>query len=223
MNIITFLLLFGRMNAMRLQVALDLIDIGSAIRLVKELDGIADIIEIGTPFIIKDGIMAVTKIKNAYPELIILADLKIMDAGEHEAKIAFDAGADIVTVLGAANDSTIQGVVKEARKYGKQVMADMIAVTDIRKRTKEIDRTGVDYICIHTASDVQAAGRNPLEELILVREIIRNAKIAVAGGINPETLKLIIAYKPEIVVVGSAITGKPDKRAAAIEMKNIML
>jgi len=30
----------------------------------------------------------------------VLADLKIMDAGEHEANLAFEAGADIVTVLG---------------------------------------------------------------------------------------------------------------------------
>ena len=39
-----------------------------------------------------------------------------MDAGEHEANLAFNAGADIVTVLGVAHDETIRGVVRAARR-----------------------------------------------------------------------------------------------------------
>ena len=45
----------------------------------------------------------------APPTATLLADLKIVDAGELEAQIGFDAGADIVTVLGVAHDVTIQG------------------------------------------------------------------------------------------------------------------
>lgn len=58
----------------------------------------------------------------------MLADLKIMDAGEHEASLAFAAGADIVTVLGLSADSTVSGAVAAARAAGggRLVMADMI-------------------------------------------------------------------------------------------------
>lgn len=207
---------------MKLQVALDFIEISSAIKLVQELQGIADIIEIGTPFIIKDGIKAVTEIKKVSTDMLVLADLKIMDAGEHEARIAFEAGADIVTVLGAADDATIHGTVNEARKHNKKVMVDMIAVHDIKKRAVEIDKTGVDYICVHTAFDIQATGKNPLEELNIMREVVGNSKIAVAGGVKPDTLQQIVVYNPEIIIVGGAITGKTDKRAAALGLKEIM-
>lgn len=207
---------------MKLQVALDLFDLEAAIQVAMELKGVADIIEIGTPFIIKEGVRSVTSIKNIVPETLVLADLKIMDAGKHEAGLAFEAGADIVTVLGAADNSTIEGVVKAAGDFGRQVMVDMISVPDIKKRADEIDKLGVDYICVHTATDVQHTGRNLLEELITLNEAVKYAKKAVAGGVKLETLKLIVPHRPEIVVVGGAITGKPDKRKAALEMKELM-
>jgi 3-hexulose-6-phosphate synthase len=204
---------------MRLQLALDLVDIDGARSILAELSDIIDIVEIGTPFIIKEGVKAITEIKHAYPSLDVLADVKIMDAGEHEAKLAYDAGADIVTVLGAAPNVTIQNVTKAARKYKKEVMIDMIAVKDIGSRVRQIDKIGVDYICVHTASDVQSQGQNAFEELKLVCRILQHAKPAVAGGITADTLQHIIPYHPEIVVVGSAITSKPDTRKAAVEIK----
>lgn len=56
---------------------------------------------------IEEGLAAVRHLKARYPQQRVLADLKIMDAGEHEAQLAFSAGADIVTVLGLAADSTV--------------------------------------------------------------------------------------------------------------------
>ena len=49
-----------------------------------------------------------------------------MDAGLLEAQIGFDAGADIVTVLGLASTKTLYGVKKTAVKNSKEVMVDMI-------------------------------------------------------------------------------------------------
>jgi 3-hexulose-6-phosphate synthase len=72
----------------------------------------------------------VTDIKAAYPEKLVFADMKTMDAGELEADIAFKAGADIMTVLGVAGDSTITGAVKAGKDHGKAVVADMIGVAD---------------------------------------------------------------------------------------------
>jgi 3-keto-L-gulonate-6-phosphate decarboxylase len=66
----------------------------------------------------------VRRLKAAFPESLLLADLKIMDAGEHEAGLGFGAGADIVTVLSAAHDETIRGCVRAARRSGgrKEIM-----------------------------------------------------------------------------------------------------
>jgi 3-hexulose-6-phosphate synthase len=106
---------------MKLQLALDVCTIEEGLKLVETVGDYIDIIEIGTPLIIEHGLRPVALFKEKFPHKLILADVKIMDAGEHEAKLCFAKGADIVTVLGVAHDSTIAGVVKAAKAYGKQV------------------------------------------------------------------------------------------------------
>ncbi len=74
-----------------------------------------------------------------------------MDAGEHEANLAFSAGADIVTVLGAAPAETIQGVVQAARRAGggtKEVMVDLINTADPATRAAQVARLGVDIVYV---------------------------------------------------------------------------
>lgn len=207
---------------MKLQLALDIVDLQGAKNILDEVGDAIDIVEVGTPFVIKEGLKAVEEIKKKFPHLIVLADLKIMDAGEHEAKIAFEAGADIVTVLGVSDDATISGAVNAAKIHCKYVMADMIGVKELEQRAIEIDKMGVDYICVHTATDVQSTGKNPLEELQRVKHVLKNARIAVAGGVNLENIESIVRERPDVVVVGGGITGKPDKKKTALALKEAM-
>ena len=113
---------------MKLQLALDSSNGQEARRILENVSDLVDIVEIGTPLIMKEGVKVVAEIKHVYPELEVLADLKIMDAGDIEAKIGFEAGADIVTVLGVAHDVTIRRAVNQARILSKKVMVDLIAV-----------------------------------------------------------------------------------------------
>lgn len=207
---------------MKLQLALDLVNIPDAIQLVKEVEAYIDIVEIGTPIVINEGLHAVKAIKDAYPNLQVLADLKIMDAGGYEVMKASEAGADIITVLGASNDATIKGAVEEARKHGKSILVDMINVTDLEKRAVEIDALGVDYICVHTGYDLQATGQSPFEELRTVKRVVKNAKTAVAGGIKLDTLPEVIAAQPDLVIVGGGITGQEDKAGTAAEIRQLI-
>lgn len=64
---------------MELQLALDLVNIPEAIELVKEVEQYIDVVEIGTPVVINEGLRAVKEIKEAFPQLKVLADLKIID------------------------------------------------------------------------------------------------------------------------------------------------
>ena len=161
----------------------------------------------------------VNEFKKQFPEIEVLADVKIMDAGEYEADKCFEAGADICTVLGVSHDETIEGVVRSAKKHGKKVMVDMIAVSDLKKRTQEVDEMGVDYICVHTAFDVQKFGQDPLDDLKIVNSVIKNAKSAVAGGVKLETVDEIVNEGAEIIVVGGAICNAKDRKAYAKEIK----
>ncbi|MBU5346835.1 3-hexulose-6-phosphate synthase [Paenibacillus lautus] len=207
---------------MELQLALDLVNIPEAKQVVAEVAEFIDIVEIGTPVVINEGLHAVKAIKEAFPQLRVLADLKIMDAGGYEVAKASEAGADIITVLGVSDDATIKGAVAEALKQGKQVMVDMINVKDIESRAVEIDALGVDYICVHSGYDHQAEGKNSFEELAAIKRVVKHAKTAVAGGIKIETLPEVIQANPDLVIVGGGITGQSDKKAVAAQMKQLV-
>lgn len=207
---------------MKLQLALDLVDIPGAKEIVAEVADYIDIVEIGTPVVINEGLHAVKAIKDAFPQLKVLADLKIMDAGGYEVMKAAEAGADIVTVLGVADDSTIRGAVEEARKSGREILVDLINVKDLKTRAAEVEALGVDYICVHSGYDHQAEGKNSFEDLQAIKSVVTRAKTAIAGGIKLATLPEVITANPDLVIVGGGITGEADKKAAAAEMKQLV-
>lgn len=207
---------------MKLQLALDLVDIKGAIELVKEVGEFIDVVEIGTPVVINEGLRAVREVKAAFPNLTVLADLKIMDAAAYEVSQAAVAGADIITILGTAEDESIKGAVAEAKKQGKEILVDMIAVKDLEARAKEVDEFGVDYICVHTGYDLQAVGKNSFEDLSTIKKVVKNAKTAIAGGIKLDTLPEAIKQNPDLIIVGGGITSEQDKKAVARQMQELI-
>ncbi|MDQ0884597.1 3-hexulose-6-phosphate synthase [Peribacillus sp. V2I11] len=207
---------------MKLQLALDLVNIPQAIEVVREVEQFVDVVEIGTPVVINEGLRAVKEVSAAFPNLTVLADLKIMDAGGYEVMKASEAGASIITVLGATDDATIKGAVEEAKKQGTQILVDMINVKDIEKRAYEIDALGVDYICVHTGYDLQAKGENSFEQLQIIKRVVKNAKTAIAGGIKLDTLPEVIEAQPDLVIVGGGITGQDNKKAVAAKMQELI-
>ncbi|WP_141604699.1 3-hexulose-6-phosphate synthase [Terrilactibacillus laevilacticus] len=207
---------------MELQLALDLVNIPEAKDVVREVQDHIDIVEIGTPVVINEGLKAVKEIKESFPSLKVLADLKIMDAGAYEVMKASEAGADIITVLGATDDETIKGAVEEAKKQGTKILVDMINVKEIGKRAEEIDALGVDYICVHTGYDLQAVGENSFEQLQEIKRVVKNAKTAVAGGIKLTSLPEVVQSKPDLVIVGGGITSQEDKKSVASQMEKLI-
>lgn len=207
---------------MKLQLALDLVNIPEAIEIIKEVGEYIDIVEIGTPVINKEGLKAVTEIKAAFPNLVVLADVKIMDAAGYEVSNASAAGADIVTILAQAEDSSIKGAVEAAKQLGKKILVDMIAVKDIKTRAAELDMLGVDYICVHTGYDLQAEGKDSFADLRTIKSVVKNAKTAIAGGIKFESLPEVIQAQPDLIIVGGGITGKKDRKAEAAKIQKLI-
>ena len=200
-----------------LQVALDLMQLNRAVAIAHEaVDGGADWVEVGTPLIKSDGAEAVRTIRREFPGKKIIADTKTMDVGGLEVEMMAKAGADIVTVLGLADDSTITEAVSAGRKYGAEVMIDMINVPDCVKRAKEAEKLGAAYICLHMGIDSQMRGEgNPVETL---RKVVQETSIpvAAAGGITVETAPKYAEAGASIMIVGGAIIKAADiKRSAA--------
>lgn len=206
---------------MKLQLALDG-DLNSSIEVLHAVHSYIDIAEIGTPLIIREGMHAVARIRELFPSLALLADLKIMDAGEEEAALAFKAGCDVVTVLGVTQDATIQGAVRAAQYFGKQVMIDMMQVADIPHRARHLLSMGCHYLCLHTAYDVyKNTDQSPLFQLEALRRILPDAPLAIAGGIGATQIDEMLSLKPAVIIVGGAITRAqhPAEIASTIRRK----
>jgi 3-hexulose-6-phosphate synthase len=207
---------------MKLQLALDCESLAAAVAIVEATAGMVDIVEAGTPLVLREGASAVWMLKKQFPTLQVLADFKIMDAGAEEAAIAFEAGADIVTVLAAAEMVTIQRACDAANKAGRHIMADLIAVAEPANRAKQIAAAGVHLFCCHTAFDMQSSEADPTRDLAELRRALPHARLAVAGGISPDRIGLLMPLAPEIVIVGGFVTRAADPRAAVKEIREAM-
>ena len=89
---------------MELQLAIDLLNKEEAAKLAQKVEEYVDIVEIGTPIVINEGLPAVQHLNENINNAKVLADLKIMDAADYEVSQAVKYGADIVTILGVAED-----------------------------------------------------------------------------------------------------------------------
>ncbi|MBN2025733.1 MAG: orotidine 5'-phosphate decarboxylase [Actinobacteria bacterium] len=206
-----------------LQLALDFVDLERAIQVaVEAVEGGVDWIEAGTPLIKSEGLNAVRALRQRFPNHVIVADMKTMDAGRAEVEVAAKAGANIIDVLGAASDSTVKECVEAARNYGAEIVVDLIEVGDPVDRARAAEAAGADYIAVHTAIDMQMRGGDPFERLKVVANAV-DIPIAVAGGINSETAAKAVESGADIVIVGGAIIKSEDARRAAEQIKRAIL
>ena len=206
-----------------LQIAVDCTPFDSVLAIAEAVHDVVDIFEVGTPVIMHDGLHAVRRIKERYPQMTVLADTKIVDGGDVECADACAAGADIVTVLGVAADETIRGVIHTAHHYGRKAMADLICIREPTSRAKDLLAMGADYVCIHTAVDRQRIGASPLDAFQALACELPSEKVAVAGGVNFANLAKYVESAPAIVVMGNALCGVADIRGAALRARGLMV
>ena len=179
---------------MKLQLALDEMNLVDALRFADKVAEHVDIIEVGTPFVMDEGMRGVREFHRFFPDKEILADLKIMDGGYLEASYAYEAGAAYATILGVSDNLTIEGALKAARDYERKLVVDQ-----------------------------QAAGREPIQDLEVMTANAKKSQIAVAGGINSKTIGKYVELKPDIVIVGSAIGHADDPVAEAKAIQDALL
>jgi len=205
-----------RADPPKLQLAVDVLSLDEALRAAESVYPHFDILEVGTPLIFEEGLRAVQAMKERFPRKLCLADLKIMDAGSIEGRSGFRAGADIVTVLGAADDRTIADALATAQELNREVMVDLINVPDPAERAVKLADLGVPLLCVHTAHDA-----SDQESLFRDFRAVRSAvscRLAIAGGLDIRSARAAAALGADTVVVGGGILRQPDPRSVAEEI-----
>ncbi|MEM3068380.1 MAG: bifunctional 5,6,7,8-tetrahydromethanopterin hydro-lyase/3-hexulose-6-phosphate synthase [Nitrososphaerales archaeon] len=197
-----------------LEVALDIPDwrrVEGIIRTLPRSDAI--VIEAGTPLIKRYGVEVVQKIHQLRPESVVIADLKTLDTGNLEARIAGDATADVIGFSGLAPINTMEKFMEECKKIGALSLMDTINVPNPVEILKKL-KNKPDIVELHRAIDVEHeeyAWGNIKE----IREVCGNVLIAVAGGIRVSNVKNALKAGADIIVVGRAITAAKDVTGAA--------
>ena len=205
----------------KLQVAIDLLTTPDALTLCYKVAPYVDIIELGTPLIKSAGLSVVSAVKAAHPDKEIFADLKTADAGFLEADIAFAAGADLVTVLGAAGDATITGAVEAGKKHAKKVVADLIGVENRVERARQIGKLGVAFVEIHGGLDEQAQPGYSIQTLLDDAKA-GGVPFSIAGGVKVDTIAAVRDAGAEVAVAGAAIYSAEDPGAAAKALRDAL-
>jgi len=200
-----------------LQVALDLVDLNKVASVLKELpENDHLIIEAGTPLVKKFGLAVISEIRKYKPNAFIIADLKILDTGNLEARMAGDATADAVVISGLAPLSTMEKAITEAKKVGIYSIIDML---NVQSPTKVIASLKVkpDIVELHRAIDVEETAHAWGDIPAIKKAAGGKLLVATAGGIRTNVVKDALKAGADILVVGRAITASKDVGHAADE------
>ncbi len=193
-----------------LQVALDFVSLEEAKCLCVSVGELADILEVGTPFILRYGLSVIPSLQECLGKQIpVFADLKIVDGGFAEAKLALEHGASLVSVLAGARVETLEEVYGACREKKAKVVVDTVDLLPFdREKIQYLLAHPPHYLCLHVPHDVVEKGAvflDELQEFLVFKE--HNLSLMVAGGLNPHILPQVLeALSPEVVVVGSAVT-----------------
>ena len=204
-----------------LQVAMDYTSLSKALVMAALVAPEVDIIEIGTPLCKAAGLEAIRAMREVCPDKLILADFKTPDVGGLEATMAFDAGADMLTVIGGAATATVKEALAVTQKRGKEMLMELTGVRDILARATEWRQIGVDRIVYHREWDAQSAGREWTEDDkdIIHKLIDMDYKVTITGGMTIEILPFFADLPVSVLICGRGIRETPDPRASARQMR----
>ena len=199
------------------QISLDVITIDEALSTGEmALRAGVDWLEAGTPLIIAEGMHGVRALRERFPDVPIVADLKTMDGGWLEAELMAKAGATHVVVMARAHEETLKCVVKAGRDLGVRVMGDNLACPDMVAGARMLEDLGCDYVIHHIWYDerrgIAARGRRMPSPLAQLREVVRAVSVPVqaVGGLTIEQAVRTPEYGAPLVVLGAPLTIDAD-------------
>ena len=200
-----------------IQISLDIINIDEALETAAmAMRAGFDWLEAGTPLILAEGLHGVRKLREAFPNIPIVADLKTMDGGYLEAEMMFRAGATHVVVMARAHEETIKCVVKAGKDFGGKVMGDNLASDDMVGAAKWMEDLGCDFIVHHIGYDerrgIAAKGQRMPSPLDKLKEVVAavNIPVQAVGGLTLEQVVKCPGYGAPLVVLGAPVTIDAD-------------
>jgi bifunctional enzyme Fae/Hps len=191
-----------------LQIAFNggLIEVEHILPTIPESDRI--MIEAGTPFIKREGMDGIRRIKHLWGGMVV-ADLKTMDGAVEEVELAARAGATAATVLGSAAEETINLFIAKCMELGLDPMIDMIGVEEPWKVLRKLKKPPA-VIVLHKGRDEEST-RGKVIGYKNVKKIGSkyDVMISAAGGVDLKEARSAIFNGASIVVVNIVSAAGP--------------
>ena len=206
---------------MKLQAAIDRRSLQETIELAKKLDPIVDIVEIGTSAIKDFGFAALKNLKSEFHHAEILFDIKTNDEGDYEFKSGYKAGADILTVMGAMDLSTLEKTYQVSQDFHRDMFIDLMAMKN--QQIAPLMKFNQAIFGLHHSHD-SSSNFDATDSVAKFHETYPSAsRIAVAGGINLKSAAALSKQNlTEIIIVGGAVSGADDPVQSAKKFMEVI-
>lgn len=204
----------------QLQVALDSTSLPQALADLFNIADTVDIIEVGTVLAFAEGVQALQILRQQYPHHCLVCDMKILDAGDTLAKMAFERGANWVTVSAAAHIATLRSAQKIAQQYQGEIQIELFGRWCVEDAKKWLD-SGVKQAIYHRSRDAQASGvswqQSDLDKMAMLSD--KGIELSVTGGIVPEDLHLFKDINVKVFIAGRALMNS-DGRQISLKFRD---
>ncbi|EPL6453439.1 MULTISPECIES: 3-keto-L-gulonate-6-phosphate decarboxylase UlaD [Providencia] len=198
-----------------IQIALDQTNLPAALEVAENVHTFVDIIEVGTILAFADGMNAVSTLRQKYPNHILVCDMKTTDGGAILSKMAFEAGADWITVSAAAHIATIAACKKVADEFQREIQIEIYGNWTFEDAKNWVD-LGITQAIYHRSRDAELAGigwtNEDIEKMRKLSDL--GLALSITGGIVPEDIHLFNGIKAKAFIAGRALVGEKGKQTA---------
>ena len=228
------------------QISVDVASVAQGLVVARAaLAGGATVVEMGTPLLKNEGVSnVVPAFRRAFPETLLLADMKTMDGGAFEARAVYAGGGNIVDFLALAGVDTAKAICavrdewrRADAKLPRLAFADiMVPHQGNAAQAVEVAlgmlEAGVDGVGVHLQADARRADPALIESDYLgdmARAVFDRvgtaAPVQVVGGLNVAQAKRLAKAGLRAFVI-SGNMGQPDGNARynlpAAEMQRLI-
>ena len=164
------------------------------------------LIEAGTPYIKREGMYGIRRIKQLWRGKVV-ADLKTADGAVEEVDMARRAGASAATVLGSASTETLNLFIEACKVSQIDSMIDLIGIDDPLGVVRKL-REPPNVVILHRGRDEEST-RGKVIGYKHVKRIRSkyDVMISAAGGVDLKEARSAIFNGANIVVVNIVSRG----------------
>ncbi len=197
--------------------AMDLMDILEAYKVVEEISDYINTIKIGYPLTLAEGIKSIGIFKDNF-DFNVICDYKVADIPETNSKIAdltFDAGADALITHGFVGKDSVNACLDVASEYGKDIfllteMSHPGAEMFLQEVADDIAKMGIEMgIKNYVAPSTRLNRLSEIRNIVGKDSFIISPGVGTQGGNPKDTLNYADA-----LIIGRSIYNSEDPRLA---------